>query len=349
MISPKNIVTAICLLLFTAFSACSQPPASAPAEDAPPYRIGFVGDILLGDAAQPYLDQHGYGWPFERLIDLDRGGYLIGNAEGPITAKQQPFDPDQRWSYNAQPAAAQALAKFGFKAIGLSNNHTFDRGPEGIKDTISHLETAGIVVFGAGLDLDQAMQPLLIETPYGLVAVVGLSEDYGPARSAGNHQAGAIPLSCAAIRQGIKLAKDAGASWVVAYVHWGENYSRVTASQRRWGREFSRAGYDMVIGHGAHSVQPLEVVNGMPVVYSLGNFVFGTPGRFSQDFPGFGLVVTTELYPSGFSRLTIKCIQTDNLIVEFQPRPCTPVQTQEVFETLHPDLIIMENTAALTW
>ena len=62
------------------------------------------------------------------------------------------YDRGQRWAYNAQPAAAEALASVGVSAAGLANNHALDRGPTGLDDTLAHLRDAGIATFGAGGD-----------------------------------------------------------------------------------------------------------------------------------------------------------------------------------------------------
>jgi poly-gamma-glutamate capsule biosynthesis protein CapA/YwtB (metallophosphatase superfamily) len=317
--------------------------------DFTPYQIVFVGDILIGDAAQPLLDENGYFWPFEHLSEVLAGDYLIGNGEAPVTTIEEPWDADQRWSYNAQPEAAEALAQAGFDALGYSNNHALDRGAAGLADTITNLAANSLEFFGAGLDSQQAAAPLLLETPYGLVGVVALSEDWGADRTAETDQAGSIPLTKASIRAGYRLAEDAGADWIVAYVHWGTNYADISQQQRRWARDFTNAGYDLVIGHGAHSLQQIEILDGIPVFYSLGNFVFNTPGRFSEEFPGFGLVVSASLGPNGFYQAELRCLQTDNQIVSFQPQPCSPQQALEVFSSLYQGFTIQKDYAVLSW
>jgi poly-gamma-glutamate capsule biosynthesis protein CapA/YwtB (metallophosphatase superfamily) len=344
--SPLPLILIGSLILLTSCQSNVSPP---PQPDAVPFKFVFVGDVLLADAAQPSLDEYGYLWPFEHIAHLIESDYAVANGEGPITVIDQPWDPDQVWSYNAQPEAAQALADYGFDAVGFANNHIMDRGPEGISDTRDHIESNQMTFFGAGLDLAEAEIPLLIETPYGLVGVVGLGDDWGKDRTATANQAGTVSLSKTSIRRGYQLARDAGADWVVGYVHWGRNYADITIAQRRWAREFAREDYDLVVGHGAHSIQPVEIINGMPVIYSVGNFVFGTPGRFTEDFPGFGLVVKAELQTNGFHQLTFSCIQTDNQIVNFQPRPCTPTQAQRVFSSLYDEIIIEEEIAILQW
>ena len=60
-------------------------------------------------------------------------------------------------------------------------------------------------------------------------------------------------ISPATVRRGAALARAAGADWVIAFVHWGENYQPVNAQQRAAAQEFAAAGYDMVVGSGPHT------------------------------------------------------------------------------------------------
>lgn len=314
-----------------------------------PFQIVWVGDILLADAGQSSLDLYGYLWPFEHVRPLLEADFAIGNAEGPITTRSQAYFPKQRWHYNAQPQAAQALADVGLDALGLSNNHALDRGPEGLRDTLRHLREAGLRTFGAGMDADEAAAPLLVETPYGIVGVVGLGLDWIFGADAGPGQAGTIAFSDAAIVRLKQSATAAGARWVVAYVHWGKNYEGIEDRQRKVAASFARAGYDLVIGSHPHVVQDVEQVDGMPVIYSLGNFVFTSPGRFNARYPGLGLVARTYLGPAGFQAIELTCIVTDNDVVKFQPRPCTESQSQTLMGQLGPRVTIRGSTSVLEW
>lgn len=327
----------------------AAPDDDSAASDESPFTITWAGDTLLADAAQPYLDQHGYEWPFEHVAPLLEDSVVIINAEGPVTIIEEKWDPDQRWSYNAQPEAAAALAAVGVWAAGLSNNHALDRGPQGLDDTLAHLSEAGVRPFGAGLDQAQAEAPLLIDTPAGKVGVVALSLSWGAERTAGEGQAGTVVLSEESIRRGYTLASQAGAEHIVGYVHWGRNYAEVRADQRAWAAAFAAAGYDLVIGHGAHVQQPIELIDGMPVVYSLGNFVFGTPGRFDEEFPGYGLIAVTPLGPDGFDTLILYCILTNNRVVDFQPRLCPPDEAARVLRALHPAVRVERGVGILRW
>jgi poly-gamma-glutamate synthesis protein (capsule biosynthesis protein) len=312
-----------------------------------PYRIIWVGDILLGDSAQPELEQHGYALPFQHTGSLLDGDAVIGNAEGPITARTTPYRAEARWSYNADPRAATALADVGFRALSLANNHALDRGPDGLADTLSELRAAGIEPFGAGPDIEQAAAPLLIDTPHGRIGVVGLGPTGPNSPPAGPGQAGIARADTEAVYRGADLARAAGARWLVAYLHWGGNYAKVNARQRRLAADFAQAGYDLAVGHGPHSLQPVDIVNGMPVLYSVGNFAFGSRGRFSRNFPGYGLVVATSFGPDGLEAIELACIATDYRVVGFQPRPCIENEAVQAFDGLGPHVVRNESGAVI--
>lgn len=348
----------LALVAVTTLAACAgdddsggTPVADAdapPASDAPPFTILWAGDTLLADAAQPELDARGYDWPFARLQGALEADFTLVNLEGPITVEDRPFDPDQTWSYNAQPASADALATAGVDAASLANNHALDRGPEGLAATTAALDAASITGIGAGVTAE-AEAPLLIETPHGTVGVVALGEDYGPDRTATLDRAGSLVANAESIERGRGLALAAGARWVVGFIHWGANYAGVDTEQRRTAALFAEAGYDLVVGHGAHVAQEIEIIDGMPVVFSLGNFVFGTPGRYTDDAPGVSLLLTTTVDGDGIRAAQIRCLLTDNDEVTFQPRLCEPERAASVLGELHPDVEIDGDVGHLRW
>lgn len=356
-----RLAVAVALALALAAAACTggrdeacggdleAAPPPAVRSGAPAFRILWLGDTLLADAAEPTLVANGYAWAFDRLRPLPDADYVIANAEGPVTTRTEPYDPSQRWSYAARPEAALALAAEDVTAVGLANNHALDRGTNGLTDTVAHLDAAGVASFGAGGDLDEALRPLIVETPHGRIGVVAFGQGGGVRRNAGEDRAGIAVLTRCNAAEGVQRAREAGARWVVAYVHWGANYTGVLHSQRAQAALLAEAGYDLAIGHGPHIAQPVEVVGGMPVVYSLGNWVFGTPGRFTPSAPGYGLMATTAFGPDGLEVLRLHCIRTDNDEVGFQPRPCTPGQADNVLRALHAGIAVEDGVGVLRW
>ena len=356
-----RLAVAVALALALAAAACAggrdeacggdleAAPPPAERSDAPAFRILWLGDTLLADAAEPRLATNGYGWAFDRLRPLPEADYVIANAEGPITTLTEPHDPSQRWSYAARPEAARALAAEGVNAVGLANNHALDRGPAGLADATAHLGGAGVASFGAGGDLDEALRPLIVETPHGRVGVVAFGQGGGVRRNAGEGRPGIAVLTRCNAAEGMQRAREAGARWVVAFVHWGVNYAGVLHAQRAQAALLADSGYDLAIGHGPHVAQPVEVVGGMPVVSSLGNWVFGTPGRFTPDAPGYGLMATTAFGPDSVEALRLHCIRTDNDEVGFQPRPCSAEQADNVLRALHADIAVEDGVGVLRW
>jgi hypothetical protein len=306
------------------------------------YELVWTGDILLADRALDTLEEEGYLHPFEHLWDLTSADYLIGNLEGPITTIDTPYNPNQTWSYNVLPTAAGALADFGFDAMSLANNHLMDRGPDGVADTWDHLLASGIDPFGAGTDAEEASTPLFVSTPLGLIAVVGMSESTSYVPQAGGQSTGSHTFSLARIQQSWNKAMDAGADYVIAFVHWGNNYDVVESTQRNWAQAFADTGFDLVVGHGAHVPQEVDILGDMVVLYSLGNFTFGTPGRFDSEYPGYGLVARTALGLDGFEYIELHCIVTDNDRVHYQPEPCALDEAEAVLSGLG-DLVEIED------
>ena len=91
------------------------------------------------------------------------------------------------------PAAAEAEAGAGYNAVTLANNHMFDKGEAGFRDTMDVLKAAGIRYYGAGLNATEAAEPLVIETESfgencGRVCTVGMYDPADGPNSTCRHQ-----------------------------------------------------------------------------------------------------------------------------------------------------------------
>jgi poly-gamma-glutamate capsule biosynthesis protein CapA/YwtB (metallophosphatase superfamily) len=301
--------------------------------------VEFLGDTMLGDAALPSLRRYGYLWPFHNVSGLIDGDIVLANLEGPITTRKLPFNPLKDYNYTVDPAAARALATVGIDAVSLGNNHAMDSGPLGMQDTQRSLDKAGVASFGAGATLDEARRPLMLRTAAGTIGIVPLGEDFGSDVSAGPDQAGTVVLSPENVQRGLEDARRAGADWVVAMVHWGDNYSAVNASQRYWARALAQAGYDLVVGTGPHIPNRVAMVGDMPVAYSIGNFVFGSPGRFPNRALGVGLIMTATFVADEPIQVSFRCVVDDNDLVDFQPRPCSEWESERTWRLLGTDVV----------
>ncbi len=320
-------------------------------EPCPLFQVVWTGDSMLGDHGKQTLAAKGFDYPLLKIKSLLAGAFAIGNAEGPITTHKKKFNKKQMWAYRSKPKVARVFAEAGFDAMGLANNHAMDRGVTGLKDTLRHLRKAGVQTFGSGMDRSEAERPLIIETPHGRLAVVGMFRTSVQGQESGPGRPGTAWLNKPTLKRLYARARAEGARWVVAFVHWGRNYQGVRRKQRRLAAEMARAGYDLVVGHGSHTPQSVDIVSGMPVLYSLGNFSFTTYGRFAklevQDL-GYGLVARSYLGRNGLEGIELHCIKTDNAVVRYQPRPCTAEEADTAFAPLGPLLKRRGDVAVLS-
>lgn len=297
--------------------------ASAPTLADGVLDLGFAGDTMFRDGAEEKLAVAGALPLMEGVAPLLHDfDYTIINAEVPFTTILTPANPGAKYTYASDPTHLTALREIGVDALNLGNNHAMDRGGEGLDDTIRHAEHGGLAAFGAGANRAAASMPLMVRSEQLDVAVVSFGEDFGALHRSTESSPGMLPLRVDRVEQAMRTARDNGADKVVAFVHWGNNYEDVNAQQRYWAGVFSDAGYDAVIGTGSHTLQSVEVLGGMPVVYGIGNFVFGAPGRFENyGKPGLGAVVGLRWNQSGVGTVALRVIETDNKIVDYVARP----------------------------
>ena len=312
--------------------------------------VRMVGNTTLrgpmpGQAAE---QGPGYDKAFAALQPwLANADFVLAVAETPITDSSGPGATQANLVRTSAPQAAEALSRAGVDALLLSAGPSSDAAPDALTDTRDHADAAGIVTIGAGPDLARAEQPLLMNTEFGTVAVVGFSE-FG--HRAGTDSPGTMMLSQEAVQRGFDLARAAGADWVIAAPSWGEGDGPVQPRQRYWAQLFADTGYSLVTGSGPAVAQPIEFVDEMPVVYSVGNFVQWAPGRGAgSGAPVYGLSVDLLLGPDRAPSIGVRCIITYRRPVEGSASPCNPVQAQAFLLTVNPELDIRGDLGAVPY
>ena len=204
---------------------------------------------------------------------------LIKGADIAIANFENPAPDRVRWHtsgtvFSADPGIIDGLANAGIDYVSLANNHIGDAGDAGILQTIANLEERGLAYSGAGKDLAAARKPAMLEANGVTVAVLGY-DAIARAYFADEEEAGSSQLSLTRVRNDIKTARKAGADLVIVFPHWGTEYRAMPfAGQQELARRIIDAGADMIIGNHAHWAAALEVYEGKPIWYALGNFVF---------------------------------------------------------------------------
>lgn len=323
------------------------------------YCISFAGDTMLANLGHDYStsflrharDSFKYVRPLLRKCST-----VIANLEGPVTKlgpKHDPLRKSPAYSFNMDPLLPYLLVDEGITHVNRANNHLLDRGGVGVSDTTYALEAADLPSFGFGMSVEEAARPLILNMRYQ-IGITGYSDLYsqGHLPDPQTNQSGVLPVTKEYAGLGRRLLDEHGANLRIAFVHWGENYGLVSTEMKDQAAILIKAGFDIVIGSdGSHSVQNVEIIDGKPVLFNIGNFLFQTPGRFgSSSALPYGLVVHLMLdkETGGVARLELHCTHIDNKVVYFQPRICTARQAVSLFSTLGPEIVHEKNNTFAT-
>jgi poly-gamma-glutamate capsule biosynthesis protein CapA/YwtB (metallophosphatase superfamily) len=311
----------------------------------PLVRVTFLGDTLIGGEAQATLDEFGPAYALDGIRHLlDGSDLVVVNHEGPITRRDLPdFKVDtgrKRYWYRAQPESIQALLDVGVRVVSLANNHVLDYGPDALSDTTQALDTAGIARCGAGTTRAEARRPAIVTANglrFGFLSFMQRYDLYVAERLyATKVKPGPLRLSLDRARVDLDRMKSE-VDVCVALVHWGRNYRPRNPRQRRLATELCAAGADLIVGHHPHVPQPIEIVDGVPVCYSLGNGPLGTPGRFHSGRPPYGLVVSIDYDARGHIRaMQTQIILVDNARTRFQPCVADDAEAIRLLRSLLP-------------
>jgi poly-gamma-glutamate capsule biosynthesis protein CapA/YwtB (metallophosphatase superfamily) len=237
---------------------------------APPGQVG--NGYLIVDAV-PNGDEGAVG----RLVsDAD---VTLDDFECPVVDN---FTVNDGVVFSIDPRVLPQLRDtYGVDVVTLAANHLFDRGTSGFLQTLDKFAAAGIPRTGAGVDLDDALTPAVVEAGGLRFAFVGFNEVPG-SLAAGAGQPGVAWLNDANIRDAVSRARGAGDVVICVPQWWGgaEYHGDFTASQLAQQDLFYAAGCDHILGHGTHWSGPIDFVpiEGGGVhftVASHGNFLFG--------------------------------------------------------------------------
>ncbi len=281
--------------------------------------IVAVGDIMLGGTAQEVLMKEGYDYPFKHVAPLlDNAEVVLGNLEGPLTSicnSEMALDKEYVFRSPAEKVAP-ALKKAGFNLLSLANNHILDYGVSGMNDTIESLSAHHIDSVGAGGDIHQARAGTIIKTAKGNLGFLSYSLTFPEYFWATENTPGTAFGHEQQIKDDIKRLKKQADNVIVSF-HWGrEKTTELRPYQPRLGRAAIDAGAALVIGHHPHVLQAIEKYNGGLIIYSLGNFVFGS---YSPD-ARTSVIARITLYNNIFHSAEFIPINVLNSEVIFQPR-----------------------------
>lgn len=244
------------------------------AEDS--LRIVITGDLLLDRGVRQKIDMVGVDALFSPSIDslFHASDYVIANLECPVTKiRERVF---KRFIFRGEPEWLPTLRRHGITHLNLANNHSIDQGRNGLLDTQEQIRKAGMIPIGAGRNMAEASEPVLISTKPRHVWVVSSLRlplenfPYLPHKPCVSQES----IDSLIMRVERLRVADKGC-YILLILHWGwEHHFNATPQQRENARRLIEAGADAIVGHHSHTLQTIENYRGKPIYYGIGNFIF---------------------------------------------------------------------------
>ena len=263
--------------------------AAVPGQEPAPLTFTFAGDILFDDryaVMASWLQRAGGTAELKNVFDdgliarMRQADVFMVNNEFPYSGGGAPLE-NKKFTFRADPAAAKILTAMGADIVSLANNHLYDYGEEALLDTLETLKQEGIPYVGAGKDLEEASRPFYFtngEVKIGIVCATQIERLANPdTRGATETSAGVFRcLNSENLTDTIRQMKTE-CDLVIAYLHWGtESTENIDEHQKKLAKAVAEAGADLIIGDHPHVLQKIAYVDGVPVVYSLGNYLFNS-------------------------------------------------------------------------
>ena len=184
---------------------------------------------------------------------------------------------DKQFTFRTDPKYVQIFKELGTDIVTLANNHALDYGRDAFCDTLETLDKAGIKRIGGGYNIAEAAAPA-VYTVNGLSLAIFGATRVSPSAGwyAGTEQAGLLQTyDPSRLNAAIREAKQSY-DYVIVFVHWGiEKNETPEEYQRTLAKGYIDAGADLVVGAHPHVLQGFEYYKGVPIIYSLGNYLFG--------------------------------------------------------------------------
>jgi gamma-polyglutamate biosynthesis protein CapA len=231
-------------------------PSSSPEVVNQQVSLLFTGDIMLGRSVNiTSLEKSDPTYPFQKVAkELKEADITFINLENPIVT-DCPRIP-HGFTFCADPQMVKGLTYAGVDVASLANNHTLNYGKDGFSETKDYLTQAGIDYVG---DHNLAIKSVK-GTTFGFLGF-------------DKAQQSSPELSIEEVQ--LIESSDKKVDILIIGMHWGVEYQdRALPGVQNLAKKLVELGADVVVGNHPHWIQNTERINGKPIFYSLGNFIF---------------------------------------------------------------------------
>lgn len=302
------------------------------------FNINIIGDTYPGEFYSdrrtkagrwdPLINK-GYDYCFDPLREyLKKSTVNIANFEAALVNDRS----DSRlWELKkfvlgGEPEPTiMALKNANIKALLLANNHLADYGEEGILSTKKALRSENISFSGIGENFKEAAQPLRIQTKSREIVIFNAywyrQANYRYFDFYPNVKKAGVNCLDGLLLEQVRWEKEQHPNnFIIVSPHWGVDFLMTSGLQKNLARKITRAGADLIIGHGPHTLQSIEDINQTPVIYSIGNGFFNSDGEYDgypQSVP-YGMIAELSIDNEQIN-LRLRPIYSNNRETIWQP------------------------------
>ena len=242
----------------------------------------FVGDVYFSNNIKKAYDEGG----IDNILDEDFRKILstsdlnVANLECSITDDKENAD-DKTFTFALPSKYVNGLKELNVDLFTIANNHILDYGMQGLDNTIKTLDSLNIAHIGAGDTYYDAKRVYIKEIEGKRYVFLAASAVLPSGKWMATEGHGGVynGYDIESVAREVEIIKPYFDN-VIVYMHWGnELENESNKNQKRCAHRLVDAGADLVIGTHAHTTQEIEYYNDVPIVYSLGNFIYGGQSR----------------------------------------------------------------------
>jgi poly-gamma-glutamate capsule biosynthesis protein CapA/YwtB (metallophosphatase superfamily) len=246
-----------------------------------PITILVGGDVNMGRNIGKKILAGDIDYPFAKISDtLKDADITFVNLESQLAdLGGETQSPTNEFRFAGPPESAQSLKNAGIDIVSVANNHMWDYGKDRLFETLDSLDKNGVKYVGASQNPDDKYGANIIEVNKKKIAFLAMTTLLNGYENSGATEYVSFNNSQAIVAEINRIRLDV--DYVFVSIHTGTEYQTQPGDAMiELSHKLIDAGADGIIGHHPHVPQPIEIYNGKPIFYSLGNFAFWQPFSF---------------------------------------------------------------------
>lgn len=278
--------------------------------------FSVAGDIMCHmpqmDYARIDKDKYNFDFCFYRVKPvIEKSDIAIGNLETTLSGKEKKYSGFP--AFNSPDAFLTAVKNAGFDFLFTSNNHSYDRGKEGIVKTLAKIKREGLNSTGTFASKEEKESAGIVEVKNFKIGFLAYTEHLNGFKIPKENEFLVNLIDTNKIKREIKNLKRKEIDLVIVYLHFGNEYQRQPSRyQKDIVKRLISYGADIILASHPHVIQKLETFKPVNskldtgfVAYSLGNFISNQRWRYSDA----GVILNFTLEKNAAQSIKLKNIE----------------------------------------